>query len=317
MTVSEFDLIRRYFSHATVARPDVVLGIGDDCALLRVPTGQTLAVTIDTLVAGRHFRADIPPDALGHKALAVNLSDLAAMGATPAWVTLSLTLPDPDEDWLTGFMQGFSTLAARFGVDLVGGDTTRGPLSITVLAQGLLPNGKALRRDGARAGDRLFVSGSLGDAALALRELQTGEAEAALLQRLERPEPRVVLGELLRDRATAAIDVSDGLLADLGHVCTASGVGARIELARLPLSPPVRAQCGSGNWQLPLDGGDDYELVFTVAPERVAAVEEACTAAGHPVQAIGEMVPAPGMTLIHPDGRQVRGEAHGFDHFRA
>lgn len=316
MSVSEFELIRRFFFDATTARDDVVLGIGDDCALLQVPPGQTLAVSIDTLVAGRHFRPDIAPDALGHKALAVNLSDLAAMGAKPAWATLALTLPDADLDWLGHFMRGFSTLAARFDVELVGGDTTRGPLSITIQVHGLLPDGQGLRRDGARAGDRVLVSGTLGEAALALRELQTGPAEAALLERLERPEPRVDLGILLRDWATAAIDVSDGLLSDLGHICDASGLGARIELARLPLTTRVKAQCSTGNWQLPLDGGDDYELVFTVASEQAVPFGKACAAAGHAAYVIGELVPTPGITLIHPDGRQSRGEAHGFDHFR-
>ena len=316
MAASEFELIRLFFSAATRQRSDVLLGIGDDCALLQVPPGHTIAVSVDTLVAGRHFLPDVDPEALGHKALAVNLSDLAAMGATPAWLTLAITLPESDLDWLGAFMRGFAGLAERHGVQLVGGDTTRGPLSITVQAHGLLPLGRGLRRSGARPGDRLFVSGTLGDAALALRHRYTGSVAEALQARLDRPTPRVALGLLLRDLATAAIDVSDGLHADLGHLCAASDVAARVMLSQLPLSPTVRQVCNAGEWQFPLAGGDDYELLFSVAPDRIADLQAACRAINEPIQQIGELHQGEGITLIYPDGRESRETPQGYDHFK-
>jgi thiamine-monophosphate kinase len=297
----------------------VALGIGDDCALLIPAPGQLLAATMDTLVEGRHFPAAAQPEALGHKALAVNLSDLAAMGAEPAWAMLALTLPQADSDWLDAFMRGLSALAGRHGVALVGGDTTRGPLSITLQVQGFVEPGRALRRDAGRAGDRLLVSGTLGDAALALVRLQAGTApgdiDSGLLARLERPTPRVELGRLLGGLASAAIDLSDGLLADLGHVCAASGVGAEIELDRLPLSPQVAVACADGDWSAVLAGGDDYELLFSIPPGRLAAVTEACARAGETVKEIGRLVDEPGIRLIHPDGRVTEETPRGFDHF--
>ena len=316
MPATEFELIRRYFQDATRSRPDVLLGIGDDCALLQVPDGQTLAVSIDTLVAGRHFADGHDPRALGHKALAVNLSDLAAMGAEPAWVTLALTLPAPDEVWLRSFMQGFSELAATFGLQLVGGDTTRGPLTVTIQVQGLLPAGIALRRDSAEPGQRLFVSGSLGGAALALRQRLSGTADPGLALRLDRPQPRVALGRLLRDYAGAAIDISDGLLADLTHVCRASAVGARIALDRLPLEPAVKRLAEHGDWQLPLAGGDDYELLFAVPADRVDALRRACESIGEPVSEIGEVTEDGELQVVLPNGRLMQDLPHGFDHFR-
>jgi len=213
-------------------------------------------------------------------------------------------------------MAGFSRLAQTFGVQLVGGDTTRGPLSITVQVSGFVDAPAALRRSGARPGDRLFVSGTLGDAALALQLRQRGEAPADLAARLDRPMPRVALGRLLRGHAGAAIDVSDGLLADLDHVCASSGLGARVELHKLPLSGPVRAACQAGDWRLPLSGGDDYELLFSVAPSAVAEVQELCALAQQPVREIGVFTTQQGIVLIHPDGRETQGVPHGFDHFR-
>ena len=319
MALSEFELIRNYFTAATAPRADVALGIGDDCALLRPPPGQLLAATMDTLVEGRHFPAAAEPEALGHKALAVNLSDLAAMGAEPAWAMLALTLPQADSDWLDAFMRGLSALAGRHGVALVGGDTTRGPLSITLQVQGFVEPDRALRRDAGRVGDHLLVSGTLGDAALALNRLQAGtapgEVDPGLLARLERPTPRVELGRLLRGLASAAIDLSDGLLADLGHVCAASGVGAEIDLRRLPLSPQVASACADGDWSPALAGGDDYELLFSVPPERLAAVTGACARAGETVKEIGRLVDEPGIRLVHPDGRVTEETPRGFDHF--
>ena len=320
MSFSEFDLIRTYFSHATGNRGDVLLGIGDDCALLNPPAGRCLAISIDTLVEGRHFLPEVDPAALGHKALAVNLSDLAAMGAEPAWVTLAITLPTVDEVWLRAFVDGFAQLAAAHDVQLVGGDTTRGPLSITVQVHGFVDPALALRRSGGRAGDRLFVSGTVGDAALALQRLRDnaahGTEDACLLARLDRPTPRVALGRLLTGRANAAIDVSDGLAADLRHICEASGVGARVDLSRLPVSPAVAAACGRGDWHFALAGGDDYELLFSVGADQVDAVLAACGAAGEPVQEIGSLVDEEGIALVYPDGRVSKEIPDGFDHFR-
>jgi thiamine-monophosphate kinase len=320
VSVSEFDLISRFFAQATAARADVLLGIGDDCALLQPPAGACLATGIDTLVEGRHFVSNVDPAALGHKALAVNLSDLAAMGAEPAWATLSLTLPRADSAWLGSFVAGFAALAAEHRVQLVGGDTTRGPLSITVQVQGFVDPAAALRRSAGRVGDRVFVSGTLGDAGLALarpdHDALSGAQRAFLQRRLDRPTPRVALGRLLVGRANAAIDISDGLAADLGHLCRASGVGARIELARLPTSPAVAAECARGEWRHALAGGDDYELLFSVDPARVEALLRACAAAGQAVQEIGHLVAEDGITLIYPDGRMSAEVPHGFDHFR-
>lgn len=319
MSVSEFELIADFFAGATDARPDVPLGIGDDCALLHPPPGTWLAVSMDTLVEGRHFLAGAEPDALGHKALAVNLSDLAAMGAEPAWATLSLTLPQADRAWLGEFMAGFAALAAPHRVQLVGGDTTRGPLSITVQVHGFVDPAAVLRRSAGRPGDRLFVSGTVGDAGLALERLAKSPSaalDAHLAARLHRPTPRVALGRLLAGRATAAIDVSDGLVADLGHICEASACGARITLERLPLSPAVAAACAGGDWRCALAGGDDYELLFSVAPGQVDEVQAACRAAGEAVQEIGSLVAGAGVTVVYPDGRLSRGVPGGFDHFR-
>lgn len=319
MPTSEFDLIRRFFAEATAARDDVTLGIGDDCALVRVPVGRELAVSMDTLVEGRHFLAGTDPEGLGHKALAVNLSDLAAMGAQPAWVTLSLTLPTADTTWLAAFMRGFSALAGTFNVQLIGGDTTRGPLAITVQAHGFVEPDKALRRSGGRPGDRLLVSGTLGDAALALAGLKQNPTmfDEALLSRLERPMPRVGLGRLLVGHATAAIDISDGLIGDLRHICEASDVGAHVNLAQLPLSDAVREACDNGDWRYPLAGGDDYELLFSVAERDADAVLADCRNAGHAVQEIGRLVDEQGIALVYPDGHKSLEAPDGFDHFRS
>ena len=247
----EFELISR-IRERVASRDDVVLGIGDDAALLLPPAGMQLVVAMDTLNEGVHFPAGTAPSAIGWKALAVNLSDLAAMGATPAWCTLSLSLPEPDAGFIDGFLDGFLQLAQRHDVALVGGDTTRGPLSVCVTVHGFVEPGQALRRDGARVGDEVWVSGTLGDAAAALAQWRGGDAmDASLRERLDRPTPRLALGRALRGIATACIDVSDGLLADLAHVCKASGVGAEVDAAALPaalcatpikpLPPPVKA----------------------------------------------------------------------------
>ncbi|MCB1760574.1 MAG: thiamine-phosphate kinase [Gammaproteobacteria bacterium] len=318
MACTEFELIERFFNAATRPREDVLLGIGDDCALLRVPAGCELAVSIDTLVSGVHFFADADPQALGHKALAVNLSDLAAMGAEPAWVTLALTLPTADELWLERFMAGFAALADRHQVQLVGGDTTRGPLCITVQAHGVVPQGAALRRDGARVGDRIGVTGSLGDAGLALERLCAGEPlDRSLRARLEQPEPRLAAGIGLRPLANSAIDLSDGLLADLGHICQRSGVGARLELARLPLSEAVEKQVKMRcEWSLPLTSGDDYELCFSVPPQCCAQVEEVLAGEVGGCTWIGVIEEDQGVRCYGTDGRLSRAVQGGYQHFR-
>lgn len=266
--MGEFEVIRQFFQRP-VRRSDVVLGSGDDCALLRVPAGELLAVSTDTLVSGVHFFADVDPVTLGHKALAVNLSDLAAMGAEPRWASLALTLPAIDEAWLAGFARGFLQLADAYGVELVGGDMTRGPLAITVSIKGVVPEQGALHRRGAKPGDVIWVTGELGGAALALAHrlqgLEIAPAEyPALLARLELPQPRVAMGMALRGIASSCLDISDGLASDLGHILRASGVGAQIELSQLPLPDALLSQPETLRWQLALAGGDDYELCFTL-----------------------------------------------------
>jgi thiamine-monophosphate kinase len=319
--MSEFDLIRTHFAALGATREDVRLGVGDDCALLRLPPGHELAVSIDTLASGVHFLPDCDPEAVGHKCLAVGLSDLAAMGAEPAWATLAITLPAglPREspDWLGHFARGFGDLARTHGVALVGGDTTRGPLSITVQVHGLVPAGAGLRRAGARPGDLVCVSGTLGGAGLALRALLAGEAPPpGLRARLERPVPRVALGVALKGRASAAIDVSDGLAADLGHLLEASGVGALLDLAALPLDPAVAAVVNrEGSWGLPLGAGDDYELCFCLPPALLGWLSEAGSCAGCPLTPIGRITAAPGLVCTSPDGARVTPECTGFDHF--
>ena len=316
----EFDLIRKYFAQATAAREDVSLGIGDDCALLDVPAGQQLAVSMDTLVCGRHFVADVDPQSLGHKALAVNLSDLAAMGAQAAWVTLSLSLPEADEAWLEAFMRGFAALAAEHKVQLIGGDTTKGPLSITVQAHGFIEQGQALRRDGAQPGDLIYASGTLGDAGLALLAQQglyvRAGSMASLQRRLDWPQPRLALGRQLLGFASAAIDLSDGLAGDLRHICEASGVAATLYLPQLPLSEAVRDYVEeTGDWSVPLSSGDDYELAFCVPAERQAAFEQAMQTASVPVSWIGAIEKGKGVRASYPNGELSEIAGAGFDHF--
>jgi thiamine-monophosphate kinase len=315
--LSEFDLIRTHFRGVGPLRPDVALGVGDDCALLRVPSGLELAVSIDTLVCGVHFLPDCEPEALGHKCLAVGLSDLAAMGAEPAWATLALTLPRRDEAWLHAFAQGFSSLAADHGVALVGGDTTRGPLSITVQVHGLVPQGQGVRRSGARPGQLVCVSGTLGDAGLALLRLPARDSAAEHLRvRLERPQPRVALGMALRGVATAMIDLSDGLAADLGHILEASGVGAEIRLAELPLGSDVAEYVArTGDWSVPVAAGDDYELCFTLPPERSSVLGGLARRSGCAVRVVGEVTRGTGLRCLLPDGALWAPVETGYNHF--
>jgi thiamine-monophosphate kinase len=317
MSAGEFDLIRRFFLEPSAKRAGTVLGIGDDCALLDCPPGMELAVTVDTLVSGIHFLPDVDPEKLGHKALAVNLSDLAAMGAKPAWCTLALTLPNVDEAWLSAFSRGFFSLANRFGIALVGGDTTRGPLSITLQALGLVPVGQALRRSGARPGDLIYVSGPLGSAGLGLRMRQglTTVFDAAAIGALECPEPRVALGERLRGLASACIDISDGLAADLGHLLSASQVGSTLNFDHIPLISCVSHFIyDTQNTDLPLTAGDDYELCFTVPMDRQARVDSLLQQLRLPGQCVGVIETTPGLR-IQRHGQSIVLSNTGYDHF--
>jgi len=316
MALGEFELIARYFSRP-VARRDVLVGVGDDAALLEVPAGQALAAATDTLVEGRHFLPDAPPESVGHQALAVNLSDLAAMGAEPAWALLALSLPEPDTHWLEGFARGFHALAERAGLTLVGGDTVRGPRVVTVQVLGFVPAGLALRRDGARPGDVLYASGSLGDAAAGLQLLRDGrraDTDSSLVRRYRFAEPRLALGMALRGVASAAIDVSDGLLGDLGKLCDASGVGAILELEQLPLSRALLASFDATQAErFALGGGDDYELAFAVPRGAVSEMETSLATIGR-ITRIGEIVTGHGVRCQRA-GQTVEPEIAGYDHF--
>jgi thiamine-monophosphate kinase len=315
----EFALIDRIRARAR-GRADVVLGIGDDAALLRVPAGQELVWSTDTLVAGVHFPEETAAADIGWKALAVNLSDLAAMGAQPAWCTLALTLPEDDADWLDAFLDGFCELADAHELALVGGDTTRGPLSMTLAVQGFAPAGGALRRAGARAGEDVWVTGTLGDAAGALRQWQGGGLQSAKLRyRLDRPTPRVGAGLALRGLASAAIDLSDGLAADLGHVLSASGLGAEIELGRLPTSRTLAEHFpeDAERWRLQLAGGDDYELCFTAPTSRALEIERAMAACEVGATVVGRTRREPGLGLLGLQGENFALGDAGFEHFAA
>lgn len=323
--LTEFELIERYFKSST-ARGDVVLGVGDDAAILEVPNGAQLVVSMDALVADVHFGADDAPSAIGHKAIAVNLSDMAAMGAEPAWATLALVMPSADEAWLAAFSEGLLALARRFGVQLVGGDTTRGPLCITIQLHGFVPSGQAIRRDGARPGDVICVTGTLGDAGLALRLRQEcgrahRDADRDYLDgRLDRPSPRVREGIALRGLASSAIDISDGLSADLGHILGASGVGAEVDVDAIPLSDAFRRFSGEMDLMaalgLALSAGDDYELCFTVPASKLDRLKDVSAEWEIPWRAIGTITEGEGLCLVHRDGRPFKLGQPGYEHFR-
>ena len=321
MALGEFDLIQKYFTRA-VQR--AALGVGDDCALFVPAPGMQLAVSSDMLVEGRHFLSTVNPERLGHKALAVNLSDLAACGAQPVAFTLALALPRVDEVFLAGLAQGLFSLADEHGIELVGGDTTAGPLNLCITVFGEVPPGQALRRDGAQAGDALWIShppgGGVGDARLALEVFRghvslPGQDFEAVRRAMEQPQPRVALGLGLRGLATAAIDTSDGLVGDLGHVLRRSGVGAVIEVAQLPISPALARQPRAQQLQCALAGGDDYELLFTAPPAATARVQAAAAAAGVGVRCIGRIEAAPGLRLLDAQGAELALTLRGFDHF--
>ncbi|NHR05014.1 thiamine-phosphate kinase [Chromobacterium haemolyticum] len=316
--MNEFELIRRYFTRPAGG---AVLGVGDDAAILRPTPDRDLHVSVDMLVEGRHFFADVAPEALGHKTLAVNLSDMAAMGAAPRWVVLSLALPVMDETWAAGFSRGFFALAERYGVDVIGGDTTRGPLTLSVTVGGETPRGQALRRAAARVGDDVWVSGELGLGAMAVRSrlgriapLPDGLREAAW-RKLEYPEPRIALGLALLPLAHAAADVSDGLLSDLGHIAVASQAAVEVWADALPSHP--LAEAAREQW---LDclaaGGDDYELVFTAPAARRAQIEACAETAGCRLSRIGRIAAGQGVSLLSGDGNIIQLESTGYDHFK-
>jgi thiamine-monophosphate kinase len=298
----------------------VKLGVGDDCALLVPPPGQTLAISTDMLVEGRHFFAGADPEKLGHKALAVNLSDLAAMGAKPMAFTLALSLPSADENWLAGFARGLFALADAEGIRLIGGDTTRGPLNLCITVMGSVPIDEALRRDAAKNGDDLWVSGTLGDARLALEVLQgkltlTPALLSLAEERLHRPTPRCALGMALRGIAHAAIDVSDGLLGDLGHLLARSQLGAEIDAASLPAGPALSQQPADRQTDYMLNGGDDYELCFTAPPEQRDAVLSAAASVNTSVTRIGRLKLGAGIQILDTAGKSLPFTSQSFDHF--
>lgn len=323
--MAEFDLIDLIRTRCAIERADVRLGIGDDAAILTPPPGHELVVSTDTLVEGVHFSASTGARDLGWKALAVNLSDLAAMGATPAWALLALTLPQADRAFVADFADGFAELAAQHRVALVGGDTTSGPLSVTIVVHGFVPPERALRRDGARVGDQVFVTGTLGDAAGGLACLERRnphlletpiDVRAALIARLERPAPRLAAGAVLRDSATACIDVSDGLLADLGHIAARSGVGIELDAHSLPTSSALLAAFDE-NERLVLQagGGDDYELAFTAPTERATAIERDLASIGCGATRIGSVVAGRGVRLLDAAGGELAPARAGWNHF--
>ena len=317
----EFSLINRYFSACGAAGNDTLLGVGDDCALLAPPTGEVLAVTTDTLLAGVHFPLDSPPRLIAQRALAVNLSDMAAMGATPRWFQLALTMPVANKDWLAEFSAGLNTMACQFNCALVGGDTTRGPLTISITLMGTVPSGQALKRSGAKPGDTIFVTGSLGDGAVALAVLEgrlstsTGDA-AYLKERFWQPQARIAQGLAIRNFASSAIDISDGLIADLGHIAEASQVGAVVDVDKLPLS---EALCRTAdpdrrlNWAL--SGGDDYELCFTVPADKVAQCQRLIDDGGLTATRIGQIIDGQGVRCVDKQGAPFEITGSGYQHF--
>jgi thiamine-monophosphate kinase len=322
--VSEFELIRRYFMPTTFRNAGIRVGVGDDAAVVSVPDGVDWVCCVDTLVAGVHFPAQASPYSIGWKSLAVNLSDIAAMGARPAWATLALTLPDGNEPWIQAFMQGFNALAEEHGVDLIGGDTTRGPLTITVNLNGIVSRHQATRRCCAQPGDWIFVSGTLGDAGAGLASVMNqvtfagSDARAYVEARLHQPTPRVALGQALRGVASAAIDISDGLLSDVSHILQASGVGATLDLEKLPQSPVLRSVADKEQvlrWSL--SAGDDYELCFTVPERAMMSVHKIASLHNVPCSIIGRVDAEAGLRLRQHGQLIDWREPRGFDHFHA
>lgn len=314
MSCSEFSLIEKYFSRQSYFREDVLLGIGDDAAVMQLAANEQLVVSTDTMVAGVHFPEQTPPFDIGYKLMAVNLSDLAAMGAEPRWASLALTLPESNNEWLEQFSAGLFDLAKQHSVQLIGGDTTCGALTLTLTLQGSIKSKQCLQRDTAQIGDAIFVSGQLGDAGLALQQLVAKDAiNPDCLARLNRPMPRVELGQSLLGVASAAIDISDGLLADLGHILTSSQLGAQIQLEALPLSTAVKTITDTGDWSLPLNAGDDYELCFTVPESAISQLDEQYCG----LSRIGTIVEKQGIDGLMPDGTLQAIAVTGYQHFNS
>lgn len=319
--MGEFELISRFFANAGAKRNDVVLGVGDDGAVLQLRDGYDLVITTDTMVSGTHFFPDADPRALGHKLVTVNVSDLAAMGAEPVWLSLALTMPDVNEQWLSAFAAGLSETAEYYNCQLVGGDTTRGPLSLTMMAKGLVPKGKAIRRDKAEVNDYIYVTGTLGDAALGLKFCQ-GQAEvnkkhhAHILQRFHYPSARVAIGQSLRNMANSAIDLSDGLFCDLQHILNRSAVGACIDVQKLPLSQALKDSCSVEEAiALALSGGEDYELLFTVPQSKCGALEVLLSPYGVPFTCIGRITGVTGKLELKNGDQPFSYQHQGFQHF--
>lgn len=318
--MKEFDLIKKYFTEQLIKRKDVVLGIGDDCAIVKPIEGKQVAITTDTLVAGVHFPLETSPRAIGHKSVVVNLSDLAAMGAEPAWISLAVTLPNVDEAWIEEFCAGVFDVCEYYNVQLIGGDTTQGPLSITITAQGVLPDDKYISRAGAKPGDWVYVTGEIGDAALALQHIQ-GKVTLDLayqenaLKRLNFPKPRILAGQAIRGYASSAIDLSDGLISDIAHICNSSNVGANIVLDNLPISDANINTLGLNKArELALKGGDDYELLFTVSENNKVALETSMSNTRNVITCIGQ-INASGKITVTLDSKPVSINASGYEHF--
>jgi len=309
MAFAEFNLIQQFFTRPA-QRKGTRLSVGDDCALLAIPEGYELAITTDTMVENVHFFPDVPPEQLGYKLLAVNLSDLASMGAEPIAITLALTMPEVDAEWLQAFASGLFALADKYQLDLIGGDTTSGPLTLSIQAMGLVPDNQALKRSAAKVGDLIYVTGCIGDAGLGLK-IKQGYACLDMqqaLQRFNKPEPRIQEGLELRSLANACIDISDGLAADLGHILSKSAVGAKLDYAQIPMSAAVTNYLQeTGDWQMPLIAGDDYELCFTINAENVGRLNISCTCIGIIEDERGLRITYHGETSIF--------NKSGFEHF--
>ena len=323
MAKSEFDIIKQYFAHQQQQRDDVVLAIGDDCALVNVPANYHVAISTDSLVAGTHFLVDADPAFVAYKALASNISDLAAMGATPAWVSLALTLPTIDEAWLAPFCHSFFELANKYNIQLIGGDTTKGPLSITLTVQGLVPQGQALTRSGAQVGDDIYVTGNLGDSAAGLALILNNQSQcepslaAVLVERHFKAQPRVNVGEALRGIASAALDISDGVIADVKHIGERSQVAIDIDVEKLPLSAELLAFCDGDRQQaqqLALTSGEEYELCFTASKANRDALEIALAHTNVKYSCIGEVTAGRGLSLLQL-GKPLNWKLSGWDHF--
>lgn len=321
--MKEFELIKSYFAERGKERPEVALGVGDDAAIVKVRDKCELLISTDTLVEGVHFFKGMDPRSLGHKAIAVNLSDIAAMGGEPAWISLALTLPSIDQEWVAAFADGVFETCQYYNVQVIGGDTTQGPLSITVTVHGLVPEGKALKRSGAKPGDYIYVTGSLGDAGVAVawqnEKLTIPEKyQSVLRNRLECPTPRVAVGQAIRDFASAAIDVSDGVISDLQHIMNASGVGAAIDVDNLPLSQALRQSVPQEDEQLSyaLAAGDDYELLFTVPSDKRGGLEVNLAQYNVDVTCIGQLQGLTPEITLRKGGEPIDLAFQGFQHFQ-